>query len=164
MVGPMMESRLVTKQSKSGWSIGIAGLLVLSTGVRLFAGAPPEVKCADLKAKAAAVAVYARAQCEAKAVLAGTGADPKCLLKAESKLRASFGKADKKGPCPGDADAALTGAGTCAASLSEAISGDPRCASIKLKAAGVKARDKAACAQKPADKGSEALAECVEKV
>jgi hypothetical protein len=94
------------------------------------------VKCADAKAKAAALALFAQAQCRAKAVLGGTGVDPKCLLKAESKLRASFAKADGKGVCPGNADAALSAARACATSFSEAISGDPSCAAIKLKGRG----------------------------
>jgi hypothetical protein len=154
---------VVNKHSGSGWNIGIVGLLVLSTAGALFAAVPPEVKCADLKAKAAAAAVYARVQCDAKAVLAGTSVDPKCLLKAESKLRASFTKADAKGACPGDAEAALTTAGTCSTTLGQLVSGDPSCAAIKLKGAGLKARDDAACAGKPADKGSEALAKCLAK-
>jgi hypothetical protein len=155
---------MTNKQSRSGWSIGIGGLLVLGTGVSLFARVPPEVKCADAKAKAAAIAVCAQAQCGAKAVLGGTAVDPECLLKAESKLRASFAKADSKAACPGNADAALAAASACATTFGEAISGDARCAAIKLKGAGVKARGKAACARKAADKGPEALAECVEKV
>ena len=151
-------------QSRSGWSIGIVGLLVLSTGVSLFAGVPPEVKCGDAKAKAAAIAVFAQAKCAAKAALAGTGVDPDCLLKAETKLRASFAKAESKAACPGDADAALAAASACATAFSGAISGDARCAAIKLKAAGVKTRSKAACARKAADKGPDALAECLAKV
>ena len=99
---------MMNKQSRSERIIAIVGLLLLSTGASLFARVPPEVKCADAKTKAAALAVYAQAQCQAKAVLDGTGVDPKCLQKAESKLRASFAKADAKGTCPGDADAALS--------------------------------------------------------
>jgi hypothetical protein len=155
---------MMNRQSRPGWSIGSVGLLVLSTGVSLFARLPPEVKCADAKAKAAAIAVYAQAKCGAKAVGDGTAVDPKCLLKAESKLRASFAKADSKGACRGSPDAALAAATACATTFGEAISGDPRCAAIKLKGAGVKARNKAACARKAADKGPEALAECVDKV
>src|SRR5262245_33981622 len=101
-----MSMAMMNKQSSSGWSIAIGGLLVLGTGVGLFARVAPEVKCADAKAKAGAVAVYAQAQCRSKAALAGTVPDAKCLLKAESKLRASFVKADAKGACPGDADTA----------------------------------------------------------
>jgi hypothetical protein len=154
---------MMNQQSRSEWSIGIIVLLLLSAGASLFARVPPDVKCADAKAKAAAFAVYAQAQCRAKAALAGTGVDAKCLLKAESKLRGSYAKADGKGTCPGNADAALSAASACATTFSEAISGDARCAAVKLKAAGVKARDKAACARKAA-KGPEAVAECVEKV
>src|SRR5262249_19705090 len=90
--------------------------------------------------------------------------DPNCLLKAETKLRASFAKAELKAACPGDADAALAAATTCTTTISAAISGDARCAAAKLKGAGAKARAKAACAGKPADKGSAAFAECVDKV
>jgi hypothetical protein len=153
----------VKKQSNSAWSIGLAGLLVLSNVGGLFARVPPEVKCADAKSKAAAIAVYAQSQCRAKAVLGGTSVDANCLLKAESKLRASFAKAESRAACPGDADAALAAASACATTFGDAISGDPSCAAIKLKGAGVKTRNKAACARKAADNGPEALAECVER-
>src|SRR5262245_54909894 len=113
---------MMNEQSRSGWTVGIVGLVLLGTGVSVFARVPPEVKCADAKAKAAAVAVYAQAQCRSKAALGGTVPDAKCLLKAESKLRASFAKADAKGACPGDADTAQSATSACATAFSVAIS------------------------------------------
>jgi Protein of unknown function (DUF1566) len=144
-------------------SIGTVGLLLLVSGASVFARVPPEEKCADAKAKASALAVFAEAQCQAKAVAKGTAVDPACLSKAESKLRASFVKADTKGVCAGDADVALSGATACMTAFSGAIAGDARCAAKKLKAAGVKARNKATCARKAAANGKP-IAPCLAKV
>ena len=154
----------MTKHASFISSLGIAGLLVLASGGRLFAGVPPEVTCADLKAR------RPRLRCPRGSSARRRPCSPRpastrnaCRRPSRSCGRVSP-RPTPRGACPGDADAALTAAGTCATSLAAAVSGEPHCAAVKLKAAGIEAAAKAACAGKPADKGSAALAACVEKV
>jgi hypothetical protein len=97
-----------------------------------------------------ALAVDAESQCRADALLGGTAVDAKCLRRAESKLRGRFAAADAKGPCTGDADAALSTAHTCAAAFAGATSGDEGCAARKLRAMGTRTRGEARCARKAA--------------
>jgi hypothetical protein len=58
---------------------------------------------------------------------------------------------------------ALAAASACATAFGGAISGDGRCVATKLKAAGTRTRDAAACARKGAAKGPEAAAACLAK-
>ena len=97
----------VTIRSTFDWRIWIAAVLLVGGGANALARAQSPEKCAQAKTKASAAAVAAQARCQASAASKGTPVDPKCLQKAESKLRASFAKAESKATCPGNADAAV---------------------------------------------------------
>jgi hypothetical protein len=131
-------------------SIWIAALLLAGTGAGAFGGEQGPEKCAAAKTKASALAVSAQVRCQAKAASKATPAGTRCLQKAESKLRAAFAKADARGTCLGDAEAALAAASACTTAFSGATSGDGRCTAQKLKAAGARTSDEAACARKAA--------------
>ena len=133
-------------------SIWIAACLLVGSGAAVSSRVPQPEKCAAAKTKASALAVSAQMQCQAKAASKGAAVDAQCLEKAESRLRARFGKADAKEECLGDADSALAAAGACTTAFADAVSGDASCVAKKLKAAGTSARAEAACARK-ADEG-----------
>jgi len=122
-------------------------VLLLLAGSALPAGGrvSAEQKCLGRKAKAAALAVFAESRCLAAAILDDTAVDASCLQKAAAKVRAKFAKADAKGPCAGDADAALATARACATAFDGATSGDARCVAKKLRALGARARGEARC-------------------
>jgi hypothetical protein len=150
----------VNPGNRSTW---IAAFLLVGSAASVLARTPAPEKCAAAKVKASAFAVSAQVRCQAKAVSAGSAVDMKCLQKAESKLRASFAKADAKGACVGDAETALAAARACATEIGGTISGDGRCTAKKLNAAGRRTRDEVACARKGAAKGAATAAECLDK-
>ena len=153
------------RSTRLGWGgIGALVVLLLVMGASVSGRSrgrgrvPPQEKCADVKSRASALALFAQGQCHAKAVLQGTPAETKCLAKAESKLRTSFAKAEAKATCPGDVEAAVSATAACVRTFGGALSGDARCAAKKLRAAAGKARDETLCARKPAGKRAACLA------
>lgn len=122
-------------------------------------------KCAAAKAKAAGAKVYAKAKCYQKALRTGAMVDTACLVKAEQKFVAAFGKAEAKGGCAVNGDAAAVEAlvDACLASFTAAIAGDAKCAAAKVKAVGKKAADKTKCHQKALLKGTAVDPACLTK-
>ncbi|HYC01241.1 MAG TPA: hypothetical protein VEC57_19055 [Candidatus Limnocylindrales bacterium] len=66
-----------------------------------------ERKCASSKLKAIGKKTSAKLKCEAKAIQKEEpSADPECNAKAEEKFNSSFAKAEERGGCVSDGDAA----------------------------------------------------------
>lgn len=68
--------------------------------------ADPAANCAAAKQKAAAKKLNDKVKCHGKAIKKGLDVDPACLAKAESKFDVSFAKAEGKGGCVTEGDAA----------------------------------------------------------
>jgi hypothetical protein len=92
-------------------------------------------KCAAAKRRAAGRKELDRLACAARQV--GNGSPgPFCLAKAEARFERSFGRANVKGPCPGDTATIEALVDQCVTSLENEISGDSKCSAFKLKIAG----------------------------
>ena len=68
--------------------------------------ADPAVNCEVAKQKAAARHISDKVKCDGTASKKGEAVDPACLTKADEKLDASFAKAEAKGGCLREGDAA----------------------------------------------------------
>src|SRR5262245_44701360 len=95
-------------------------------------GAPGAAKCAAAKRKAAGRKEADRLACVARTLDTATPS-PFCVQKAELKFERAFGRANLKGPCPGDADTVESLIDTCVNSLRTVINGDSKCDAFKLK-------------------------------
>lgn len=71
-----------------------------------FAGITPEQKCASAKMKAVGKKYAAKAKCYAKALSQSAAVDAACLQLAESKFQTAFDKAEAKGGCLNENNAA----------------------------------------------------------
>jgi len=143
------------------WMVGLIALLSLAVPPRV-PGATGAQKCTEAKLKAFGAAVQAQAVCQAEGRKAGGELDATCLLKVEKKLARRFAKANKTGPCPGDAPGVTVA--TCVAAFDRAIEGVPSCAVRKLRAAGLKAAGKNVCASRAMRAGTAVDAACAQKV
>jgi hypothetical protein len=79
--------------------------LAVAASVAL-AGPTPAQKCTAAKLKATGKKASAKLKCHEKAVLKGLAVDPACLAKAEEKFTDAFAKAEAKGGCLTNGDAA----------------------------------------------------------
>ena len=61
--------------------------------------------CVWLKTMAAGTEAAAKLRCQAKATSAGAGVSAHCVARAEVKLRAAFGRAERRGGCGTTGDA-----------------------------------------------------------
>lgn len=138
-------------------------LLVVSAG----AGTPAQV-CAGAKMKAAGKSAGLKLACHAKAARQGATVDSTCLAKATTKLSTAFTKAESRGGCntTGDAndvtDRIDSSVGAFVAELRPTVSAN-RCAGIKLKATGKKAKTKLGCHAKATRKGVAVDPQCLAK-
>jgi hypothetical protein len=66
----------------------------------------PAQKCAAAKLRAATHKVNAELRCQKKALNKAVPVDPECLAKAQAKFEAAFAKAEAKGGCKTEGDAA----------------------------------------------------------
>ena len=101
-------------------------------------------KCAAAKRKAAGRKEADRLACVARTIASATPA-PFCVQKAELKFERAFGRANLKGPCPGDAATAESLIDVCINDLRAVISGDSQCDAFKLKSAGKVAAAELSC-------------------
>jgi plastocyanin len=143
---------------------------VLGAGLPADAKPTPAQKCTGAKMKAAAKKVSAKLACYAKAASKNLPVDDACLGKAETTFTTAFSKAESKGGCVtvGDASAVETNITAFVQSEATAIpSGGTKdggkCASSKLKAAGVKAMAKLLCNVKAATKSIPVDPDCLAK-
>jgi hypothetical protein len=113
--------------------------------------AAPREPCVSLKTMAAGTEAAAKLRCQAKATNASAGA-PRCLARAEAKLRAAFGRAERGGGCLGVGDE--PGVATLIdAFVSVIVNAVPpgtsragrRCAAAKLRSAGKTAARRLDC-------------------
>ena len=95
-------------------------LLVLHGSVAS-AGPDPTDRCVAAKINATGQRFAAISNCRAKAVLAGTAVDPRCLDKAEKQFLAAFAKAESHGACTVTGDAAVIDGkvGACAETVDD---------------------------------------------
>jgi cysteine-rich repeat protein len=138
----------------------LAAVAVFPGTVR--AGAPPEIKCAATKQKAASAKEKAKALCYAKAAGAKvpTPVDPACLAKAEAKFQTAFTKAVAKGPCadpgnglPDPSKPIEDSVDACVSHITDQLPGTvatAKCTAAKIKAAGADAAGELACYAKAA--------------
>ena len=101
-------------------AIGILMLFVGTSSVGLrgdAAATAPGGRCFAAKIKAVGKAVFDKAKCHRKAMLAGTTVDPACLAKVQSRLASAIVTADLLGPCPGTTDELSNDADECMASF-----------------------------------------------
>src|SRR5262245_27889619 len=83
----------------------VVGLwMVVLSGPGYAAGTPAQI-CAGAKLKATGKAAGAQVVCHAKATQKGIAVDPRCLLKADTRLANAFAKAEEKGGCGSMGDA-----------------------------------------------------------
>jgi hypothetical protein len=143
------------------WLVGLVVLLSFAAPPRV-PGATGAQKCGEAKLKAFGAAVQARAVCQAEARKSGGEPAATCLLKVEKKLARRFAKANKTGPCPGEAPGVTVV--TCVAAFDRAIEGDSSCAVRKLRAAGLRAAGKSVCASKATRAGTAVDDGCAQKV
>jgi hypothetical protein len=106
--------------------------------------------CTGTKLRAAGNGIGLKLKCYQKPAKTGVTVDPECLAKADEKLLAGFGKADAKGPCPGDFDAVALLADVCVATVVGSLPDLGPCTVSKLAAAGTKLSGKLTCLQKAA--------------
>lgn len=127
----------------------VVGLAVAASmaSVTLCAASLPPQRCAAAKVRAAGTAVYAKAKCYQRALLAGLSVSTICLTTAEQKFTAAFVNAEAAGGCQVTDDAGSIGAAVdaCLESFTGAITGDANCAAAKTKAVGRKTYQKAKC-------------------
>ena len=100
-----MNARVVSCAALAACVVSIAlfsGPSVVSTK----AATDPAVACAVAKQKAAAKNISDEVKCNGTALKKGEAVDPACLTKADDKLDSSFGKAEDKGGCLLEGDAA----------------------------------------------------------
>jgi plastocyanin len=132
---------------------------VLGASLPAAAKPTPAQKCTGGKMKAAAKKVAGKLACYAKAASKNLPVDDACLGKAETTFTTAFSKAESKGGCLTVGDASAVEANITAFVQSEATAipsggtkDDGKCASSKLKAAGIKAMAKLLCNAKAATK------------
>jgi uncharacterized membrane protein len=70
------------------------------------AASNPAQKCAAAKLKAATLKVNGELKCQKKALATGSAVDPVCLEKIQTKFAKAFAKAQAKGGCKNEDDAA----------------------------------------------------------
>jgi plastocyanin len=143
---------------------------VLGASLTAAAKPTPAQKCTGAKMKAAAKKVSGKLACYAKAASKNVPVDDACLGKAETTFTTAFSKAESKGGCLTVDDASAVEANISAFVQSEATaipSGGTKdggkCASSKLKAAGIKAMAKLLCNAKAATKNIPVDPACLTK-
>jgi plastocyanin len=156
----------------SPWTIGALGVVLgVLAAVGIASGvSDPASKCAATKIKTTAKKAAAKLGCYAKAVGKGVGVDSICLMKAEQKFGAAFGKAETKGGCVTSGDMGAIES-TVDGFVANAVGVLPdggtragqRCASTKLKATGKKEAAKLGCHAKAVLKGVAADPTCLTK-
>jgi hypothetical protein len=118
--------------------LGIAALVAYASNATAGLSGPGLVaatKCAAAKRRAAGRKELDRLACVARSI--GNGSPgPFCLAKAESKFERAFGRANVKGPCPGDTATIEALIDSCVTALQNEITGDSKCSAFKLKIAG----------------------------
>jgi len=129
--------------------LALAVALVLFSSGLGRAGTPAQV-CAGSKLKATGKAAGLRLGCHSAAAKRGAVADGGCLAKADTVLTHAFVTAEARGGCAttgdvGAVDAILDSAVSAFVTQLRPAMTANRCASIKLKATGRKARAKCAC-------------------
>jgi hypothetical protein len=130
-----------------------AGFLLFFVHAPAVAARMSTAVCASIKAKAAGARVARSLGCYAAAIRGGSGTPVGCLANAQKKFARAFAKADKKGSCGVAGDATLVGdsatafAEGIAAGLFPAGAADVgrRCASGKMRRAGVYGKGRLAC-------------------
>jgi len=148
-------------------------LMAFVLGAGLPAAAKPTLaqKCTGAKMKAAAKKVAGEFACYAKAASKNLPVDGACLMKAGTVFMTAFSKAELKGGCPPTVSDEGTVEGTIDAFVqSEATAIPPggtkeggKCASSKLKAAGINAMAELLCNAKAATKSIPVDFACISK-
>jgi mono/diheme cytochrome c family protein len=84
------------------------GLFAIALGAAsdVHAASTPAQKCAATKLKAASTKTAADLKCHKKALLTGGAVDDACLAKSQLKFERAFEKAEAKGGCSSEGDAA----------------------------------------------------------
>jgi hypothetical protein len=145
----------------------VALLLVAATPPA--SGAPRE-PCTSLKTMAAGTEAAAKLRCQAKATSAGAGVSPHCVARAEAKLRAAFGRAERGGGCgtTGDATTVATLVDTFVSAVARTVlpgtsRGGRRCAAAELTSTGKTAARGLACHAHALRTGVPVAAACLEE-
>jgi hypothetical protein len=142
-------------------------LTLFCSGWGRASGTPAQV-CAGAKLKTTGKVAGAELGCHAKAAKQGAAVDGACLAKADAKLGSGFAKAEARGGCAstGDVDdvgALLDSAVSAFVSALRPATTANRCAAIKLKATGKKAKTKLGCHGKAARRGVAVDPSCLAK-
>jgi hypothetical protein len=156
----------MSRSRRLGFAVVVAAL-VAGTGAGRAAGTLAQV-CSGVKLKTAGKVAGVALGCHAKAAKQGAAVDGDCLAKADAKLSAGFAKAEARGGCLTTDDADDVGAildssvDAFVAALRPAMTAN-RCAALKLKATGKKAKTKLGCHGKAAHRGDGVDASCLAK-
>src|SRR5436309_6435286 len=156
------------RESRSAMRLVLVALLLVAATPP--ASGSPREPCASLKTMAAGTEAAAKLRCQAKAATsASAGVSLHCVARAEAKLRAAFGRAERGGGC------GTTGDATTVAALVDAFvsavvrsvppgtaRGGRRCAAAKLTSVGKTAARRLECHARALRIGVPVVAACLE--